>query len=201
MKLRQHLLNTILITASLSCTYLVVELVFFRILLPQLSLNLKTHLPDTAGVLVQASKAGFIPHDYIALLGDSYAEGVGDWLLQVNGDRTKPYHSANIIREATGRDVVSFGRSRSISHSEHPSVGLAGHDQILDSGLTTPMSLQPLPQERIALSWFGPSRPRHPCSLARANEYHFPPPQSLSAQRATPPRQKKVSLFFPFGRR
>src|SRR4051812_4428917 len=86
MKLRQHLLNAILITASISCTYLVVEFVFFRILLPRLSLNLKTHLPDTAGVLVQASKSGFIPHDYIALLGDSYAEGVGDWLLQVNGD-------------------------------------------------------------------------------------------------------------------
>src|SRR5437899_8308651 len=109
-KLRQHLLNAMLLAGSIACTYLIVEFIFFRALLPQLSLNLKTHLPDTAGVLVQASKAELVPHNYIALLGDSNAEGVGDWLLEGNGDRTKPFHSADIIHEATGRDVVSFGR-------------------------------------------------------------------------------------------
>jgi hypothetical protein len=59
---------------------------------------------------VQSSKSEFVPHNYIALLGDSIAEGVGDWLLEANGDRTKPFHSADVIRRITGRDVVSFGR-------------------------------------------------------------------------------------------
>jgi hypothetical protein len=59
---------------------------------------------------VQNSKSEFVPHNYIAILGDSIAEGVGDWLLQANGDRTKPFHSADVIRRTTGRDVVSFGR-------------------------------------------------------------------------------------------
>src|SRR5262245_22720194 len=95
---------------SIACTYLIIEFIFFRALLPYVSLNIKTHLPDTAGVLVQNSKIGFLPHDYVALLGDSYAEGLGDWLLQAQGDRTKPFHSANVIHDATGRDVVSFGR-------------------------------------------------------------------------------------------
>src|SRR5262249_312548 len=45
-----------------------------------------------------------------ALLVDSYAEGLGNWLLQVGGDRTKPHHSADVIRQASGRDVVSFGK-------------------------------------------------------------------------------------------
>jgi hypothetical protein len=109
-RITRHALNALVAAISVACTYLIIEFVFFRILLPHVSLNLTTHLPDIAGVLVQNSKAGFVPHDYVALLGDSYAEGVGDWLLQAHGNRTKPFHSGNVIHEATGRDVVSFGR-------------------------------------------------------------------------------------------
>jgi len=108
---KQFALNLLLAVASTACAYAIIELLFFRLFLPYLSLNLMTHLPDTAGVLVQNSKSGFVPHDYVALLGDSYAEGVGDWLWQAHGNRAKPYHSANVIHEATGRDVVSFGRA------------------------------------------------------------------------------------------
>jgi len=99
-----------LAATSIACAYLLCEFLFFRLYLPYASLNIRTHLPDTAGVLVQNSKSEFVPHNYIAILGDSIAEGVGDWLLQANGDRTKPFHSADVIRRITGRDVVSFGR-------------------------------------------------------------------------------------------
>jgi hypothetical protein len=99
-----------LAATSIACAYLICEFLFFRFYLPYASLNIRTHLPDTAGVLVQSSKSEFVPHNYIALLGDSIAEGVGDWLLEANGDRTKPFHSADVIRRITGRDVVSFGR-------------------------------------------------------------------------------------------
>src|SRR5262245_36451226 len=102
--------NTLLCAASIAVTYIVVELIFFRLFLPYVPLNVVTHLPDLAGVLVQNTKAGFVPQDYVALLGDSYAEGVGDWLWQARGDRTKPYHSGNVIHDTTGRDVVTFGR-------------------------------------------------------------------------------------------
>jgi hypothetical protein len=108
--LRRHTLNAMLAAASIACAYLLCEFLFFRFYLPYASLNIRTHLPDTAGVLVQNSKSEFVPHNYIAILGDSIAEGVGDWLLQANGDRTKPFHSADVIRRITGRDVVSFGR-------------------------------------------------------------------------------------------
>jgi hypothetical protein len=109
-RLKHHAVNTILAATSIACAYLICEFLFFRFYLPYASLNIKTHLPDTAGVLVQNSKSEFVPHNYIAILGDSIAEGVGDWLLQANGDRTKPFHSADVIRRITGRDVVSFGR-------------------------------------------------------------------------------------------
>ena len=36
-----------------------------------------------------------MPRDYIALLGDSYAEGQGDGLLDADGDRAKALHSAH----------------------------------------------------------------------------------------------------------
>jgi hypothetical protein len=109
-RLRRHALNAMLAATSIACAYLICELLFFRFYLPYASLNIRTHLPDTAGILVQNSKSEFVPHNYIAILGDSIAEGVGDWLLQADGDRTKPFHSADVIRRITGRDVVSFGR-------------------------------------------------------------------------------------------
>jgi hypothetical protein len=108
-QIRKRAGNLLLLLASLLISYLVLELVFFRIALPYLSLNLHVHLPVRARALVQTSKSSYLPHDYIALLGDSYAAGIGDWLLATNNDRTKPYHSAHIIHDLTGRDVVSFG--------------------------------------------------------------------------------------------
>lgn len=107
--------NAALFVLAISLGYLAIELVFFRLLLSSLPINLLPHLPDTVGVLVQNSKSHFLPRDYVALLGDSYAVGVGDWRWQVRGDRTKPFHSANIIHDAIGRDVVSFGKEGSDS--------------------------------------------------------------------------------------
>jgi hypothetical protein len=104
------LANALLVLGSTLLAYYAIEFAFFRFLLPRASINLMAHLPDTADVLVQNAKSHYVPLDYIALLGDSYAEGVGDWLLQANGDRAKPFHSANVIHDATGRDVASFGR-------------------------------------------------------------------------------------------
>ena len=109
-RLKTHLANTALILVSALVTYFVVEFIFFRVLLPNMPLQLRPHLPDVADVLVQNSKSGFVPHDYIALLGDSYAEGIGDWLWQTEGNRAKPFHSANVIHDLTSRDVVSFGK-------------------------------------------------------------------------------------------
>ncbi len=109
-RLKTHLANTALVLVSVLLTYFLVEFVFFRVLLPNMPLQLRPHLPDVADVLVQNSKSGFVPHDYIALLGNSYAEGIGDWLWQTEGNRAKPFHSANVIHDLTGRDVVSFGK-------------------------------------------------------------------------------------------
>jgi hypothetical protein len=107
--LRAALANALLPIVSIGVTYLVASFVIFRFLLPHLSLNLHPHFPDIAEVFVQTSKVGTAPRDYIALLGDSYAEGQGDGLLAAGGDRGKFVHSAHVLHRLTGRDVVSLG--------------------------------------------------------------------------------------------
>jgi hypothetical protein len=104
------IVNLLLAIASMLLCYVTLEYALFRVALPYLPVDVRMHLPDIVDVLAQNSKAGYLPHDYVAILGDSYAEGVGDWLLQQEGDRTKPFHSPDVIRQATGRDVVSFGK-------------------------------------------------------------------------------------------
>src|SRR5262245_16514110 len=47
----------------------------------------------------------------MALIGDSNAQGAGDWLLSVDAFRNPPFYSAHLLYERTGRDVISFGAS------------------------------------------------------------------------------------------
>jgi len=143
-RLKVHLANTTLVLVSVLLTYFVVEFVFFRVLLPNMPLPLRPHLPDVADVLVQNSKSGFVPHDYVALLGDSNAEGLGDWLWQTGGDRSKPFHSANVIHDLTGRDVVSFGKGGAGSAEgivERPAGVFAGDSCYLFPAIAPPRQM------------------------------------------------------------
>lgn len=74
-------------------------------------LSLQRDLPPPVRLLAQSSKRGLIPRDYTALLGDSYAEGDGDWHLSADGRFNPPYHSAHLLRDGGLGDVISFGRS------------------------------------------------------------------------------------------
>jgi hypothetical protein len=103
--------NLALSAASLAVVLLVIEFGVMYFALPLVPLKLHAALPAGVRVLAQSSKAGAVPRDYIALLGDSYAQGAGDWLLTVNANRNPPFHSAHLLQERTGRDVVSFGAS------------------------------------------------------------------------------------------
>lgn len=92
-------------------TYLFLELVGFRVLLAHLPLKFHGDLPKEIGVLAQPSKRSTIPRNYIALVGDSYAQGYGEWLLDSDPRFNRGFHSADLIHQATGRDVITFGAS------------------------------------------------------------------------------------------
>jgi len=109
------LVNWSIALASTIVSYLIIEAFFFRVFFPAADASVRPHLPETPGVLAQSTKAGFVPRDYIAILGDSMAEGLGDALLAAGNNEARAFHAAHVVRELTGRDVVSFGRGGSSS--------------------------------------------------------------------------------------
>ena len=104
------LTNAALVIVTLAVTYFVSEYVFFRHVLPHVTKDLRAYVPDRAEVYLQNAKAGYSPHDYITLIGDSYAQGAGDWLWSVGYRNDRPYHSANVIHDLSGKDVITLGR-------------------------------------------------------------------------------------------
>ena len=109
----KHLLaNIALVISSVLVTYSVIEFFLFPAFVPITPLKFQDFLGPLR-LLSQSSKTGLLPRDYIALIGDSYAQGEGDWLLETDPNTNRPFHSAHIIHEVTGRDVVSFGKGGS----------------------------------------------------------------------------------------
>jgi hypothetical protein len=71
--------------------------------------GLSSQVPMAANLWWQPAAPDPSSNDYVALLGDSYAEGVGDWKAE-QADFTSPSHSADVIHRLTGRNVLSYGR-------------------------------------------------------------------------------------------
>ena len=91
-------------------SYLIVEAVFFRMLFPGLMPSVRPQMHETPGVLTQTTKASYAPRNYVAILGDSIAEGLGDTLLEAGNNVARAFHAAHVVHRLTGRDVVTFGR-------------------------------------------------------------------------------------------
>jgi hypothetical protein len=67
-------------------------------------------MPAPLRVLAASSKTGLLPRDYVLVLGDSYAEGHGDWLTAALRAPGRPsYQATHVLHELSGRDVVSLG--------------------------------------------------------------------------------------------
>ena len=96
---------------SIGATYLAAEAAFSFVGLRYVPLRLQADLPDDVSVFAQSSKAGVVPRDPVLLLGDTYAHGYGDWLLEADPDRNGPFHSAHVIHSISNRDVVTLGVS------------------------------------------------------------------------------------------
>lgn len=100
--------NLVSFAVSIVFLYFVVGSLFLRFA-PGLIPALSSQVPMAANLWWQPSAPDPSSNDYLALLGDSYAEGVGDWKAeQVNF--TSPSHSADIIHRLTGRNILSYGR-------------------------------------------------------------------------------------------
>jgi hypothetical protein len=110
--LRDAAANLALGLASALLTYGACEVVAAKLFLDRTPLNRQEFLSNALRVLAQSSKRGITPRPgFIALAGDSYAAGAGDWLLETDPGSNAPFHSAHVLYQRTGRDVISFGYS------------------------------------------------------------------------------------------
>ena len=100
--------NLLLLAVSVVLSYVFLEFAVWRNLLDRVPLTLHTEL-GRLQYLAQTSKKGIVPRDYMLIVGDSYAEGLGDWLLEVIRDGNPDHNAAHVIHRRTGRDVLSFG--------------------------------------------------------------------------------------------
>ena len=113
MSSKKKLTNLVLAFGSLTLTYLALELIFPHIL-NHIPLTMYNGLKTEIRILGQSSKSAVVPKDYIALVGDSYALGDGDWLKKIIKNNrykgTNPdYYSGHIIFRQTGTDVITYG--------------------------------------------------------------------------------------------
>ncbi|MDP6977030.1 MAG: GDSL-type esterase/lipase family protein [Myxococcota bacterium] len=108
--MKRILFPGILMTMSLAFTYVVVELAF-PVWVSVLPVRVHWYLDEGIQVLAQYSKDHVIPEEYVAIFGDSYAAGKGDWYLESRREYQPPYSAAHVIHERTGRDVITYGAS------------------------------------------------------------------------------------------
>lgn len=99
--------NLLLLAVAAIFSYFVLEM-GWRSMLDRVPLTLHKELGRLQW-LAQPTKKGIIPKDYIMILGDSYAEGLGDWLMRVVSEGNPKFNAAHILHDRTGRDVLTFG--------------------------------------------------------------------------------------------
>ena len=103
--------NLVLVFVAVCLSFIAVEIAL-RLFATRLPLRFQIYLPEDVKILAQSSKRGELPRAYVAVLGDSYAAGQGDWYdeaVQQEPFGNPPFHSAHVIHELTGMDVVTFG--------------------------------------------------------------------------------------------
>jgi hypothetical protein len=97
----------------LLAVYLLAEFIVLPKFLDKIPLRYHGYLSDRVWLLAQSSKGRVIPQNYVALVGDSYAQGAGDWLLSSDPWKNPDYSSAHVLYHLLNRDVISFGRGNS----------------------------------------------------------------------------------------
>ncbi len=66
-------------------------------------------IPEPIQTLCEVSKKSTMPHNYILLLGDSNADGWGDWGQGNDVDKNEPYGAHDLIYQMTGIDTIECG--------------------------------------------------------------------------------------------
>lgn len=104
------LANTLLVLFSVLLGYALLEAAL-RISLQHLPRQFFNNQCKEFRILGQSSKQGLLPTPgYIAVLGDSYAAGQGDWFIQNRYSPDSRHQATHLLHQGTGRDVLALAR-------------------------------------------------------------------------------------------
>ena len=108
--MRKGLVNLLILVASTLVSYLALGFVVLWFG-PELGMSLKVphYFARPSMVAYQLGLASDKATPHIALLGDSYAAGTGDWMASVSSMQ-EPYYSGSVIEEQIDRRVISYAR-------------------------------------------------------------------------------------------
>ena len=109
--------NIALSVVSLLVFYLVIELIVFPLALMSIPIGHQAFLLKPVRVLAQDSKQGLVPRNYIAIVGDSYAQGAGGFRYDPETKTETHLATHHFLHQLTGRDVVTFGQAGASSLS------------------------------------------------------------------------------------
>jgi hypothetical protein len=98
-----------LLLVSLAASWALLELAVLPVIIYQAPLGRQANFTTAMQILAQDTKEELAPRDHLLLLGDSHAKGLGDWLLSADHSGHPPFHSAHVLRDELGVDVLSFG--------------------------------------------------------------------------------------------
>lgn len=113
MRLKSIAVNGILLIGTILLTFAAMEYLIVPRILTYVPLKHHFGLRPELRLLTQVSKNSVVPEKYIALFGDSYAQGYGDWLLDSDVNTNPPFHSAHILHDKLKKDIITFGKSGS----------------------------------------------------------------------------------------
>lgn len=106
-RFRIRLLKSILGTAL---AWILFEFLVLPTIPRHLGLAHRAHLPAPMFLIGQRSIQQFPPRDYVLYLGDSNAEGWGDWLSTVIEEGGDPaFNAADLAAAAADRDILNLG--------------------------------------------------------------------------------------------
>jgi len=123
--------------ALLLLLYVFLEATFFYYFTWVFPLSAYSYAGPGAGIALQYSKKNIYPEKYIAILGDSYAFGQGDWQLEGEHAIRPVYSAAHILHQKLNRDVVTFGFPASDSIRSNNILPNSFLDATKKSGLKT----------------------------------------------------------------
>ena len=108
-RLKNIVVNLGLVLISLAFGYAVLG-AFLLVYGPVITWKPFNKFPTAATIPWQPSGPSNKGQPYIAVFGDSYAAGLGDWNVS-RTSRTEPYYSGDVISRELGMPVLSFGKN------------------------------------------------------------------------------------------